>query len=123
MTVTGTITEVGTEDNVPSAAVVKNGDVDVTANYEIEYVNGTLEITASTAELTITSSTKSWEYDGQLHTDEVYTVTYNGETVTADETGKVFTLSTGDTIKARLLPQRVRTWLKIRIRTTRPTWV
>ena len=47
VTVTGTITEVGTEDNVPSAAVVKNGDTDVTANYEIEYVNGTLEITAS----------------------------------------------------------------------------
>ena len=44
VTVTGTITEVGTEDNVPSAAVVKNGSTDVTANYEIEYINGELEM-------------------------------------------------------------------------------
>ena len=47
----------------------------------------------------INSSTKSWEYDGQTHTDEVYTVTYDGTKVTADSTGKVFTLPTGDTVK------------------------
>ena len=181
VTVTGTITNVGTESNVPSAAVVKNGDVDVTANYEIEYVNGTLEIskrtvtltsesgekpydgtaltkptvtvggdgfvegeateikatgsvttvaegevtntivyaegtnfkadnytitknegklkiTASSKALVIESSTKSWTYDGTTHTDEVYTVTYDGTAATADESGKVFTLSTGDTV-------------------------
>ena len=48
VTVTGTITEVGTEDNVASGAVVKNGDTDVTANYEITYVNGTLKVTRAT---------------------------------------------------------------------------
>ncbi len=96
--VTGTITNVGTADNVARAAVVRNGDLDVTNNYEIEYVNGTLEITQSTKALEITSSTKSWEYDGELHKDEVYTVTYDGAEVTADSTGKVFTLPTGDTV-------------------------
>ena len=44
----------------------------------------------------IESSTKSWTYDGETHTDEVYTVTYDGTAATADESGKVFTLSTGD---------------------------
>ena len=43
--VTGTITDAGKADNVPSAAVVKNGDADVTKNYDITYVKGTLEVT------------------------------------------------------------------------------
>ena len=43
-------------------------------------------------------STKSWTYDGETHTDEVYTVTYDGAAATADKSGKVFTLSTGDTV-------------------------
>ena len=46
----------------------------------------------------ITSATKSWVYDGELHTEEVYTVTYGGTAVEADSTGKVFTLPTGDTV-------------------------
>ena len=41
---------------------------------------------------------RSWEYDGETHTDEVYTVTYDGTAAKADESGKVFTLSTGDTV-------------------------
>ena len=46
VTITGSQTNVGTSDNVPSAAVIKNGsNEDVTANYEITYVNGTLTIT------------------------------------------------------------------------------
>ena len=49
----------------------------------------------------IASSTKSWTYDGQIHTDEVYTVTF-GETsgtATACENGKyIYTLPTGDTL-------------------------
>ena len=99
VTVVGSITEVGTEENIPSDAIIKNEDGDdVTKNYEITYVNGELEITQSTKELVIESSTKSWEYDGQLHTDEVYSVTFGGEEVKADESGKVFTLPTGDKI-------------------------
>ena len=44
----------------------------------------------------IASATRSWTYDGTTHTEEVYTVTYDGTTVKADATGKVFTLPTGD---------------------------
>ena len=46
--------------------------------------------------VTIASATRSWTYDGTTHTEEVYTVTYDGTTVKADATGKVFTLPTGD---------------------------
>ena len=46
--------------------------------------------------VTIASATRSWTYDGATHTEEVYTVTYDGTTVNADATGKVFTLPTGD---------------------------
>ena len=69
VTVTGTITEVGSEDNVASGAVVKNGETEVTANYDITYVKGKLVITKSSKALVITSSTKSWTYDGEVHTD------------------------------------------------------
>ncbi|MBR2546231.1 MAG: InlB B-repeat-containing protein, partial [Erysipelotrichaceae bacterium] len=95
--ITGSQTEVGKSDNVPSAAKIVNsiGD-DVTACYEIEYKNGTLEVTRNNKPLVIKSSTKSWTYDGTVHTDEVYTVTFDGTELTADESGKVFTLPTGD---------------------------
>ena len=45
-------------------------------NYTITKTEGTLTITDNEAALEIKSSTKSWTYDGQTHTDEVYTVTY-----------------------------------------------
>jgi hypothetical protein len=46
VTVTGSQTNAGISNNVPSAAVIKNStDDDVTANYEITYTNGTLEVT------------------------------------------------------------------------------
>ena len=48
VTVTGSQTLVGSSDNVASAAVVKNGETDVTANYEITYVKGTLTVTDGT---------------------------------------------------------------------------
>ena len=49
VTITGSQTTVGNSNNVPSAAVIKNGsNVDVTANYNITYVNGTLEVTKKT---------------------------------------------------------------------------
>ena len=44
-TVTGTITSVGSVDNVPSAAIITSGSTDVTSNYDITYVNGKLTIT------------------------------------------------------------------------------
>jgi len=50
VTVTGSQTNVGNSANTPSAAVVKDGDLDVTSNYEITYVNGTLTVTPATGE-------------------------------------------------------------------------
>ncbi len=46
VTITGSQTDVGSSSNVPSAAVIKNeSDDDMTANYNITYVNGTLVVT------------------------------------------------------------------------------
>jgi hypothetical protein len=108
VTVTGTITQVGTEDNVPSDAVVRNGDLNVTENYNITSEKGVLEITKSTKALVISSATRSWEYDGELHTEEVYSVTFEGEPILPDESGRIFTLSTGDTIEITPTAEGVR---------------
>jgi|GEM_PF-2837508 len=40
--ITGSLDALGEADNVPSDAVIKRSGTDVTANYEITYVNGTL---------------------------------------------------------------------------------
>ena len=103
VTVTGSQTEVGSSANTPSGAVIKNGDGEnVTANYDIKYVNGTLTVTNSTTQLTIASATDSKEYDGTALTAPTYTITYGDETGTAtlnSGTGKYeYTLSTGDKI-------------------------
>lgn len=61
VTVTGSQTNAGTSNNVPSAAVIKNStDDDVTANYDIIYNNGTLEVTKRT--LTVTANVRSKVY-------------------------------------------------------------
>ena len=76
-----------------SDATVSDGAFNMPAN-PVELVGSW-----STKALEISSSTRSWIYDGQYHTDEVYTVTYGGTTVfPVDENGKVFHLPTGDTL-------------------------
>ena len=61
VTITGSQTDAGTSDNVPSAAIIKNStDDDVTANYDITYTNGTLEVTKKT--LNVTADAKSKAY-------------------------------------------------------------
>lgn len=72
VTVTGSQTAVGEGANVPSAAVIKNGDDDVTANYDITYVNGTLKVTKKVVTITANSDTKV--YDGTALTNDGYTV-------------------------------------------------
>ena len=94
---TGSVTTVE-EGEVTNTITYTEGENFKADNYDITKTEGTLKITASEGALVITSSTKSWTYDGQTHTDEVYTVTYDGTAATADESGKVFTLSTGDTV-------------------------
>ena len=66
ITASGAITDVGTCDNVPSGAVVKSGTTDVTANYEISYVKGTLTVTQSGA-LTANVTSYSETYDSESH--------------------------------------------------------
>jgi F0F1-type ATP synthase epsilon subunit len=101
MTTDSTVTGVGTQENVIATVdgvAVTTGVETMVGNYLITTVDGELEVTASTKGLVITSSTKSWTYDGMNHVDNSYIVTYDGEEVAADATGRVFTLSTGDTV-------------------------
>ena len=73
VTITGTQTNFGTTDNVPSAAVIKHGGTDVTASYAITYVNGTLEVTPKA--VTITAKDKTKVYDGTALTEGGFTAT------------------------------------------------
>ncbi len=95
--VTGSQTEVGGEEGNNTFTYTLNEGT-LAGNYDITPEYGTLTVTKNTKAITIESSTKSWTYDGETHTDEVYTVKYGGEAVTADESGKVFTLTTGDKV-------------------------
>lgn len=82
VTVTGTQTVVGESNNVPSAAVIKKGEIDVTANYIITYENGKLTVTKRSLEITADSETK--EYDGTALTKNSYTLTNNTALATGD---------------------------------------
>ena len=75
VTVVGSQTLVGTSDNVPSEAVIIDADGgDVTAAYEITYVNGTLEVTQNTTALTVTADDDDKTYDGKPLTNDGYTL-------------------------------------------------
>ena len=54
--INGTRTVYGTSANVPSNAVIKRGDVDVSGNYTVSYVDGTL--TVNKRQITITAENK-----------------------------------------------------------------
>ena len=80
MTVTGSQTLVGENENVPSEAKIVRPDpteedpdrvVDVAGNYTITYVNGALKVTKR--ELTITADSAEKVYDGTPLTKETYT--------------------------------------------------
>ena len=63
------------------------------------WVDGTTFWARFIKEIVITSADGTWPYDGTVHTNPTYTVTYGGEPVTAvSADGKVFTLPTGDTV-------------------------
>ena len=67
------IKNVGTTDNVLGVIVKDALDVDVTSNYDITYINGTLEVTPRP--ITVTTSSDSKVYDGTPLFDESYTIT------------------------------------------------
>ncbi len=62
LTYNGTITNAGTQNNMPSDAVISNSDGDKTSNYDITYVPGTLTINQRAASITAPSDSKV--YDG-----------------------------------------------------------
>ena len=65
-TVTGSQTNVGSSDNVASAAVIMAGEENVTANYTITYEKGSLTVTPVTDEVivTVTEHGGDYLYDG-----------------------------------------------------------
>ena len=96
---TGSVTTVA-QGLVTNTITYTAGESFKEENYTITKNEGTLRIAQITAVLEITSSTKSWTYDGQLHKDEVYTVTFDGNTFEASPDGTVYivTLPTGDIV-------------------------
>ena len=98
----GSETMVGVYENrlVPNAAIiVDKNDNDVTTNYVITYVPGTLEIRKNETEIKVTANSHTWEYDGQPHTDGGYTVNYDGVDYPV-AAGEFATLPTGDKVTA-----------------------
>ena len=98
----GSETMVGVYENklVPKTAIiVDENDNDVTRNYVITYVPGTLEIRKNETEIKVTANSHTWEYDGQPHTDGGYTVNYDGVDYPV-EAGEFATLPTGDKVTA-----------------------
>ncbi|MFV8226949.1 hypothetical protein, partial [Christiangramia aquimixticola] len=88
-TVTGSQTVVGESANVASVAVIKDSsNNDVTSNYQISYVAGTLEVTTRAIEITAASDEKV--YDGTALTDSGSEITTGslvaGHTYTATVT-------------------------------------
>jgi len=66
VTVTGSQLFPGSSANTASSAVIKDAEGnDVTGNYDITYVPGTLEVTKANIEITITASSASKVYDGK----------------------------------------------------------
>ena len=98
VTLAGQETNVGVyvDEIVPSAAEVGAN----TGNYTIVYELADLTI-QNAGEIQITSSSNTWEYNGETHTEQVYTVTYEGVTGTATPNGDgtySYTLPTGDVV-------------------------
>ena len=97
VTITGSQTNVGTSNNVPSAAVIKKGDVDVTANYNITYVNGTLEVTKKTV--------KDNPGDGEGTVNIVLTdISVDGFTYNGNGQKPTITVKDGTNADAQVIP-------------------
>ena len=80
VTVEGSQTAVGSSANKITGHTLKSNTK--AQNYTITYANGTLTVTQSEKVITVTANSRTWEYDGQPHSDGGYTVVYDGETYT-----------------------------------------
>ena len=68
------VATVGTYTITPSAATIKDGTTDVTANYDITYADpATLTVTPAEVVVTITGKNKTEVYDGNVHIANGYT--------------------------------------------------
>ena len=98
VTVTGSQLDLGSSANVASNAVIKRGEDDVTANYAITYVDGTLTINAKSDVIVITADSDSKIYDGTPLTNAGYTFTQNvlveGDVLTAVVEGTITNVGT-----------------------------
>ena len=72
VSVSGEQTNVGTSENYITAVVRDANGVDVTLDYEIEYVPGIITVTAQ--ELTIIAATTEKYYDGTPLSDDSYKI-------------------------------------------------
>lgn len=108
VTITGSQIIVGTGDNVPSAAVVKNGETDVTTSYEIRYVNGSLIITP--AAVTVIAVAKSKTYgeadpaltatvEGMVNNESSTLITYSLSRVEGEDVGEYTITPTGNAVQ------------------------
>ena len=86
-TVTGSQTNVGSSDNVASAAVIMAGEENVTANYTITYEKGTLTVTPVTDKVivTITEHGGDYLYDGKEKLVEGYDAVSSNPLYTAND--------------------------------------
>jgi len=107
--VTGEVTDIHTSGSVTDMNTCVNNEIVYTptstfnaSNYQIDTVIGKLCISGNMAAITVTSAGAPAPivYDGQPHGSEYqhYTVTFDGQAVSPDETGKVFNLPTGDVL-------------------------
>ena len=96
--VEGTITDVGTADNVVKSYKIMRGGKDVTSNYTVTTQNGTLEVTKRN--VTLTSGTSTKEYDGTALTNNKVTVGGDGfagsDGATYDVTGSQTEVGSSD---------------------------
>lgn len=87
VTLSGSGVDAGTYTLIPSGAkIVDAYGNDVTNQYNITYVNGTLTITQRA--LTITAGSNSWPYDGSWHSDNYWQIT-SGTLATNDRVSSV----------------------------------
>ena len=79
--IVGSITNVGTADNVviEDSVVISNGVKDVTANYNITFIKGVLEVVPRP--ICVVTKGNTWEYDATEHYNLVYDAPfyYEGE--------------------------------------------
>ena len=78
ITLTPSTTDATTSGTItPSEAVIKDGETDMTANYDITYVAGTLTVSPISAAVvvTITGANNTTDFDGEEHSVSGYTAT------------------------------------------------